>query len=128
MGFANGLVCGVWVGNDDNTPNPGLSGGGIPARVWRDFMQNALGVGPKQAPQPVTDAVDPDAIDNGDEPNGNDALPIEGNISGLGLNLHIGRDGSIDVQRAPRDDRPPPRDRREERAAPPPDGRFDEEE
>jgi len=25
LGFANGLVCGVWVGNDDNSPNPGLS-------------------------------------------------------------------------------------------------------
>ena len=128
VGFANGLVCGVWVGNDDNTPNRGLSGGGIPARVWRDFMQNALGVGPKEAPHPVTDAVDTDAADNGDEAPGNDALPIEGNISGKGLHLHIGRDGSIDVQRAPRDDRPPPRDRRDDRAAPPPGGRLDEEE
>jgi penicillin-binding protein 1A len=124
VGFANGLVCGVWVGNDDNTPNRGLSGGGIPARVWRDFMQAGLGVGPKEAPHPVTEAVDPDAADNGDEPIGNDALPIEGNISGLGLNLHIGRDGTIDVQRAPRDDRQPPRDRREDPAPPP---RNDEE-
>ena len=125
IGFANGLVCGVWVGNDDNTPNRGLSGGGIPARVWRDFMQSALGVGPKEAPQPVTDAVDPDAEDNGDEMTGNGVLPIEGNISGLGLDLHIGRDGTIQINRAPQREPGPPRDRREERAPPP--GRDDEE-
>jgi penicillin-binding protein 1A len=34
----------VWIGNDDNSPSPGLSGSGIPARVWRDFMVRALGV------------------------------------------------------------------------------------
>jgi penicillin-binding protein 1A len=72
----------------------------------------------------VTDAVDPDAVDSVDAP-GNDVLPIEGNISGLGLDLHIGRDGSIQINRAPRNDPPPPRDRREERATPPP-GRGDE--
>ncbi len=121
IGFANGLVCGVWVGNDDNTPNRGLSGGGIPARVWRDFMQSALGVGPKQAPEPVDDAVDPDAGEGS-----NDVLPIEGNIQGLGFDLHIGRDGSIQINRDPRNDPAPPRDRREERATPPP-GRGDEE-
>ncbi|MFA5965036.1 MAG: PBP1A family penicillin-binding protein [Sphingomonas sp.] len=124
IGFANGLVCGVWVGNDDNTPNRGLSGGGIPARVWRDFMQSALGVGSKPAPQPAVEAVDPDAIDNGDEAPGNDVLPIEGNITGLGFDLHIGRDGSIQINRAPHPDSPSPppspRDRREERATPPP--------
>ncbi|MDQ2879444.1 MAG: transglycosylase domain-containing protein, partial [Pseudomonadota bacterium] len=46
MGFADGIVCGVWVGQDDNKPNAGLSGGGVPARVWRDFMQSALGIAP----------------------------------------------------------------------------------
>ena len=32
IGFSRRYTVGVWVGNDDNTPNPGLSGGGIPAR------------------------------------------------------------------------------------------------
>ena len=42
VGFAGDLVVGVWVGRDDNRPLPGLSGGGLPARIWRDFMAGAL--------------------------------------------------------------------------------------
>ncbi len=40
VGYAGGIVAGVWLGNDDNSPNPGLSGSGLPARVWRDFMNS----------------------------------------------------------------------------------------
>ena len=36
------LVVGVWVGNDDNTPLSGVSGGSLPARIWKDFMQQAV--------------------------------------------------------------------------------------
>jgi penicillin-binding protein 1A len=42
IGFAGDLVVGVWVGNDDNSPMPRVSGGGIPARLWRNFMTRAL--------------------------------------------------------------------------------------
>jgi penicillin-binding protein 1A len=35
VGYAGGLVVGVWVGNDDNTPMPGVTGGALPARIWR---------------------------------------------------------------------------------------------
>ncbi len=42
IGFAGDLVVGVWVGNDDNSPLPGTTGGGIPARIWRSFMTDAL--------------------------------------------------------------------------------------
>ncbi len=41
VGFANGMTVGVWVGNDDNTPMKGVSGGSVPAEVWRGFMQDA---------------------------------------------------------------------------------------
>ena len=44
------LVVGVWVGNDDNSPLAGISGGGVPARIWRDFMQQALGERANPAP------------------------------------------------------------------------------
>ncbi|MBY0581417.1 MAG: PBP1A family penicillin-binding protein [Sphingomonas sp.] len=108
VGFANGLVTGVWVGNDDNSPNAGLSGGGIPARIWRDFMQSALGVGPR----PVQPDVLPEIDDEDAIPDGNSAEPalgVEGSISGFGLNLNINHDGTIEVQRAPgRDELPPP--------------------
>ena len=38
IGFTGDLVVGVWVGRDDNKPVEDLQGGGIPARIWRDFM------------------------------------------------------------------------------------------
>lgn len=118
IGFARDLVVGVWVGNDDNSPNAGLSGGGVPARIWRDFMGSALGVGARERlpviaePEPaeLPDAVE-GAIDNSLD-------GLEGELSGFGLNLKIGRDGSIDLRPAPeergrnrrRDDDPPPPD------------------
>ena len=40
IGFAGDLVTAVWVGRDDNAPVPGSSGGGTPARIWRNFMRN----------------------------------------------------------------------------------------
>jgi penicillin-binding protein 1A len=43
VGYAGGLVTAVWVGNDDNTPLPGIAGGGIPAKIWRDFTARAIG-------------------------------------------------------------------------------------
>ncbi|MEM1133779.1 MAG: transglycosylase domain-containing protein [Pseudomonadota bacterium] len=39
---ANRLVVGVWVGNDDNSPLAGIQGGGLPARIWKRFMAQAL--------------------------------------------------------------------------------------
>ena len=41
IGFAGGLTAGVWVGNDDGTPMKGVTGGGLPARIWRSFMMRA---------------------------------------------------------------------------------------
>ncbi len=48
------LVVGVWVGNDDHTPMRGITGGGLPAEIWRDFTASALAVGlvERVAPQP----------------------------------------------------------------------------
>ena len=43
VGYAGDLVVGVWIGNDDNSPLKGISGGGLPTRIWRDFMSQALG-------------------------------------------------------------------------------------
>ena len=53
IGFAGDLVVGVWVGNDDNRPLPGTTGGGIPAQIWRAFMTDALGIRPARRPPPV---------------------------------------------------------------------------
>ena len=40
---------GIWVGNDDNRPMQGVSGGGLPARIWRSFMLQALNLQPPPA-------------------------------------------------------------------------------
>jgi len=37
-------VVGVRVGRDDNTSLGKVSGGTVPARIWRDFMSSALSV------------------------------------------------------------------------------------
>jgi membrane peptidoglycan carboxypeptidase len=41
VGFTSGLVVGLWVGNDDNTPMKEVTGGKLPARIWRDFVAAA---------------------------------------------------------------------------------------
>jgi penicillin-binding protein 1A len=70
VGFAGDLVVGVWIGNDDNSPLPGTSGGGAPARIWRAFMAEALGARPAAAaPVPLSQA------DRGDE---NIIAPVNG--------------------------------------------------
>ncbi len=41
VGFTADLVCGVWVGNDDNTPMKHATGGGLPAHIFKAFMEDA---------------------------------------------------------------------------------------
>jgi len=41
IGFTPGLVTGVWVGNDDTTPMKKVSGGSLPASIWRQYMAAA---------------------------------------------------------------------------------------
>jgi len=38
MGYTGDIVAGVWVGNDDSTPMNRVTGGGLPAMIWKDFM------------------------------------------------------------------------------------------
>jgi penicillin-binding protein 1A len=38
VGFTADHVAGVWVGNDDNAPMRGVTGGLVPARLWRQVM------------------------------------------------------------------------------------------
>ncbi len=58
VGYTADLVAGVWLGNDDETPMTRVTGGGLPARLWRAFMAEALagrpvrplpGLGPEPA-------------------------------------------------------------------------------
>ncbi|MEL7014379.1 MAG: transglycosylase domain-containing protein [Pseudomonadota bacterium] len=38
LGFTADYVAGVWMGYDDNTPLTGVTGGGLPAEIWREAM------------------------------------------------------------------------------------------
>jgi penicillin-binding protein 1A len=121
IGFAGDLVVGVWVGNDDSSPNPGLHGGGVPAQIWRNFMVSALGLAPPQAPVVVEEnATDPEAIVGPEDPVGDviEQAPqmMDGTLEGMGLQMKMGRDGSISITPGrDREPQPPPRDPREPR-------------
>ncbi len=41
IGYSADLVAGVWMGNDDASSMKKVTGGGLPARAWRDFMMQA---------------------------------------------------------------------------------------
>jgi penicillin-binding protein 1A len=113
VGYAGDLVVGVWVGNDDNTPLGGVTGGSTPARIWRDFMRGALRI--EAAPAPRTeDTPDPegpvqplDIVEGGEIPLGEDgaSLRIDGEgvtISQEGLPLELRVDGAgVAVQPSP---------------------------
>ncbi len=45
VGYVEGLVAGVWVGNDDGRPMRRVTGGNLPAPLWRGFVRDALGPG-----------------------------------------------------------------------------------
>ncbi len=77
---AGDYVVGVWVGNDDNSPLDGVHGGSTPARIWRDFMQQALGEraappSPQHNPEGPVQPLDVDGLDK--IPEG--PLPLGGN-------------------------------------------------
>ena len=38
IGYTPDVVMGVWVGNDDNAKNEGVTGGTVPALIWKDVM------------------------------------------------------------------------------------------
>ena len=110
IGFAGDLVVGVWVGNDDNTPLKNVSGGGLPSRIWRDFMAQAVkGAGTRPAPKPaakpdpegpvepldlpeIPDLKAPDVRIDPDK-----GVTVSGEIEGVPLDLTIDKNG-IDVQ------------------------------
>lgn len=41
IGYTPDIVTGVWVGNDDNTKMSNLTGGTVPALIWKDMMKVA---------------------------------------------------------------------------------------
>lgn len=103
VGYAGDLVVGVWVGKDDNSPLNGVTGGGVPARIWRDFMRQALreSAAPRRRANPRGPIRPLDLPDIGREgPRGPGRIRIEEGeavvtteIGGTPLDVRIGPDG-----------------------------------
>ena len=100
VGFAGGLIVGVWVGNDDNSPLRGVNGGGLPARIWADFMGGAVKgarLAPAAKPKPLPKPVDPQlpiGIDDAEINLGDDVnVTFDGKIGDTRLNFKISKDG-----------------------------------
>lgn len=109
VGFAGDLIVGVWVGNDDNTPLKGVNGGGLPARIWRDFMGRAVkGARAAPPPKPALPTPDPDGdiipLDLPDIPikidentqveiKDGEGVRVSTEIGGIPLDLTLDRDG-----------------------------------
>jgi penicillin-binding protein 1A len=102
VGYAGGLVTAVWIGNDDNAPLPGgAAGGGVPARIWRNFMSGAIN-------EPVEDTSD--AEQDPDLVNAIANVTVETGIGNVGVGVD---EGGMTVNigggqiRLPIDQRPP---------------------
>ncbi|GAB4271777.1 MAG: PBP1A family penicillin-binding protein [Pararhodobacter sp.] len=59
IGFTADYVVGVWMGNDDNSPLTGVTGGGLPADIWRETMIR-IHEGMPLHPLPMTEPRRPD--------------------------------------------------------------------
>lgn len=122
VGFAGDLVVGVWIGNDDNTPLRGVNGGGLPARIWRDFMaQSVRNAAPAARPK-LRQQPDPEGpIEPLDLPEliefpvdvGNaevridqgQGVTVNAEVGGMPVEVKLDRDG-VNIQPAPPETRP----------------------
>ncbi len=51
IGYSAQYIAGVWVGNDDNSPTKNVTGGSLPATIWRSVMAEAMsGLSPEPLP------------------------------------------------------------------------------
>lgn len=91
VGYAGDLVVGVWVGRDDNSPLGKVSGGTVPARIWRNFMMQALKL---RSAAPPPRANDPDIVEQPDREAGDLMIGPDGATIALpGGAVRIGPDG-----------------------------------
>ncbi len=63
IGYSAHIVTGVWLGNDDNSQTKNLTGGSLPAKIWRDYMEYAHeNLAPPDLPKPLNSHI----LDNKD--------------------------------------------------------------
>ncbi len=106
VGYADDLVVGVWIGNDDNSPLNQISGGGLPAQIWKDFMRGALSLSPAPSPTRSPDPEGPiqqldveegeeivGEFDNGELRIRDGELTLETDIDGFPVEFRLTEDG-----------------------------------
>jgi penicillin-binding protein 1A len=129
VGFTTDYVAGVWVGNDDSSPMKTVTGGSLPAAIWKDVMTAAekgkpskpLDMSPVQAP---TDNSILSTDNNSAAPTDDEAAPMQGSPQKSFWNWIFG--GGQQSQRQPSPAVPPQTDPNEPndpntQAGPPPD-------
>ena len=103
VGYTHDLVAGVWVGNDDESPMERVTGGGLPAQIWKDFMLAAH--------EGVKVSAIPGAMDRRDPRQANELRSFYGDLIGdfaqvrggaPAASSSAGRPGSDDQQKSPR--------------------------
>jgi penicillin-binding protein 1A len=71
IGYTADYVTGVWMGNDDNAPMRRVSGGSLPANLWKRFMVAAEQGQPiRQLPGAAPEGVVPGLVASQDNPSG----------------------------------------------------------
>jgi len=130
VGYTPDLVAAVWMGHDNPKPMPGMYGGIVPAKLWADFMREALAnVPPKNffgkaysAPtkntedtEVSTDQITPQdeqSTDNqqptGDNPVNNQPTPQPGDNSGNGPPVTPPRGGNPPIGGSDSEQNQPP--------------------
>ncbi len=123
VGFTPDLLAGVWVGSDNDRPMAGVTGGEIPARIWRAFMTIAekstpasdfTWLVPDTQPEPTLDQTNPGGAYEDEPPvvDGAEAGPSPGRGQ-LAIDDPSGdaaaRQSEGDDDAPPADDPPPPR-------------------
>ncbi|MEM8553339.1 MAG: PBP1A family penicillin-binding protein [Pseudomonadota bacterium] len=86
VGFTGHYVAGVWMGYDDNTPLTGVTGGGLPAEIWRETMARIHAeLPPKPLPMIIPAPAAPRVVGVQSQPQGTPNLDqrIESTIRGL---------------------------------------------
>jgi len=97
VGFSADYVAGVWMGYDDNRPLSGVTGGGLPAEIWRQAMERIhrdLPARPLPMIDPVAEARTrvPDALSadgSGGIVNGADGI-LRGPVTPEGTRIPVG--------------------------------------
>jgi penicillin-binding protein 1A len=91
VGYTGGFVTAVWVGKDDNTPMRKITGGMIPATLWKTFMVQAL---PRLAVHTIPSGPNPPPGTVYGDPIG-DLLTKGEDVAPAGDNPPVAQDGPI---------------------------------